>query len=54
MRTFLRRILGDRRATTTIEYALIVALMVIVSISSLTTVGQNVLNKLGPASNALQ
>jgi Flp pilus assembly pilin Flp len=53
MLSFLRRIGGDQRAVTSIEYALIVCLISTAAIGSLTTVGHTMLNFLGNTANAL-
>ena len=54
MQSFLRRLSGDQRAVTTIEYSLIVCLISTAAIGALTTVGQTMLNFLGNTANALQ
>jgi Flp pilus assembly pilin Flp len=41
MRELLIRFVGDKRATTTIEYGLITALIVVVMIAALNTLGAN-------------
>ncbi|MBV8393969.1 MAG: Flp family type IVb pilin [Alphaproteobacteria bacterium] len=53
MLSILRRLLADKRAVTSIEYALIVCLIATAAIAGMTTLGRNVLNMLGPAANAL-
>jgi Flp pilus assembly pilin Flp len=49
----LRRLYRNQRAATVIEYSLIACLISIVALGSFTTVGQKVMNMLGPAGNAL-
>ena len=49
MRPFMRRLLTDDRATTAIEYTLIVGLISIAGISVFGTLGSKVLNMLGNA-----
>lgn len=53
MRRFVRRLLGDQRAVTAIEYSLIVFLIATAAIGAFTRVGQNVMNMLGPAASAM-
>lgn len=53
MRAFTRRLCGDQRAATVIEYSLIVFLIGTAAIGALTRVGQSVLNVLGAAANAM-
>jgi len=50
---FFRRLVGSDRAATLVEYSLIVCLIACAAIGAFTTVGGSVLNRLGPASNAL-
>jgi Flp pilus assembly pilin Flp len=49
----LRRLIGDLRAVTAIEYSLIVFLIGTAGIGAMTTVGQNVMDMLGSAASAL-
>ena len=49
----LRRLLKNQRAATVIEYSLIACLISIVALGVITTVGQKVMNMLGPAGNAM-
>ena len=53
MISVLRRLLGNQRAATVIEYSLIAGLISIAAVGSMTTVGHKVMNMLGPAANAL-
>ena len=53
MRAFVRRLCGDQRAATVIEYSLIVFLIGTAAIGALTRVGQSVLNVLGIVTNAM-
>jgi Flp pilus assembly pilin Flp len=53
MLSFLRRLRGDQRAVTTIEYSLIVCLISTAAIGALTNVGQTMLAFLGNTANAL-
>ncbi len=53
MSSFLHRLIGDQRAVTAIEYSLIVFLVGTTGIGAMTSVGQNVMNVLGSAANAL-
>ncbi len=53
MLPIVRRLLADQRAVTAVEYTLIVALIASVSIGAFSAVGNNVMNMLGPAANAL-
>ena len=53
MRSFVRRLLCDRRAVTAVEYSLIVCLIATAAISAMTTLGHRVLNMLGPATNSM-
>jgi pilus assembly protein Flp/PilA len=45
MRTFIRRLLADRSGPTAIEYGLIAALIAVVTIAGLTTLGTNLNSK---------
>jgi pilus assembly protein Flp/PilA len=45
MRTFIRRLLADRSGPTAIEYGLIAALIAVVTIAGLTTLGSNLNSK---------
>jgi Flp pilus assembly pilin Flp len=54
MLSFLRRIRGDQRAVTSVEYALIVCLIGTAAIGSLSTLGRTILNLSGPVATALQ
>ncbi|UYN96701.1 MAG: Flp family type IVb pilin [Enhydrobacter sp.] len=49
----LRKLLADCKAATAIEYTLIVFLIASAAIGGMSLVGQNVLNMLGPAANAM-
>lgn len=53
MLPILRHLLIDQTAATAIEYSLIVFLIATAAIGGFTVAGQNVLNMLGPAANAL-
>lgn len=53
MSRFMCRLIDDRSAVTAVEYSLIVFLIGTTAIGAFTTVGQNVLNMLGPAASAL-
>jgi Flp pilus assembly pilin Flp len=53
MLSFLRRIRGDQRAVTSIEYALIVCLIGTTAIGAMTTLGHTLLNLSGPVASAL-
>lgn len=53
MLPILRHLLTDRTAATAVEYTLIVFLIATAAIAGFTLAGQNVLNRLGPAANAL-
>jgi Flp pilus assembly pilin Flp len=53
MLSFLRRISGDQRAVTSIEYALIICLISTVAIGAMTTLGGTILNVSGPVATAL-
>jgi Flp pilus assembly pilin Flp len=53
MISVLRRLFRSQRAATVIEYSLIACLISIVAVGTFTTVGQKVMNMLGPAANAL-
>jgi pilus assembly protein Flp/PilA len=45
MRTFIRRLLADQSGPTAIEYGLIAALIAVVTIAGLTTLGSNLNSK---------
>jgi pilus assembly protein Flp/PilA len=45
MRTFIRRLLADQSGPTAIEYGLIAALIAVVTIAGLTTLGTNLNSK---------
>ena len=47
MRSFLRRMSGNRQGATAIEYGLIAALIAVVTIAGLTTVGTTLNTKYG-------
>ena len=53
MLSFLRRLGGDQRAVTAIEYALIVCLISTVAIGAMTTLGHTLFNQAGPVAAAL-
>ena len=53
MLSFLRRIVGDRRGVTAIEYALIVFLIGTAAVGAMTTLGLTLFNLAGPVGNAL-
>ncbi len=53
MFSVLRRLLKNTRAATMIEYSLIVCLIAAVALGGMQAVGKSVLNRLGPATNAL-
>ena len=53
MLSFLRRIVGDRRGVTAIEYALIVFLIGTAAVGAMTTLGLTLFNLAGPIGNAL-
>ncbi len=53
MLSVLRHLLKNQRAATMIEYSLIVCLIACATIGAMTTLGHSVLNRLGPATNAL-
>ena len=45
MRTFIRRLLADQSGPTAIEYGLIAALIAVITIAGLTTLGTNLNSK---------
>jgi len=53
MLSFLRRLSGDQRAVTAIEYALIVCLISTAGIGAMTTLGHTLFNLSGPVAAAL-
>jgi Flp pilus assembly pilin Flp len=53
MQSFLRRLVGDQRAVTAIEYSLIVCLIGSAAIGAMTVLGHTLLNVSGPVANAL-
>jgi Flp pilus assembly pilin Flp len=53
MLSFLRRLGGDQRAVTSIEYALIVCLISTAAIGAMTALGHTILNVSGPVVTAL-
>ena len=53
MLSFLRRLLGDQRAVTAIEYALILGLISTAGIGAMTTLGRTLFNLSGPVATAL-
>jgi Flp pilus assembly pilin Flp len=53
MLLILRQLFADQSAVTAIEYTLIVALISVAAISTMTTLGQKLMNMLGPAANAM-
>ena len=53
MLSFLRRLVGDQRAVTAIEYALIVFLIGTAGVGAMTTLGHTLLNLSGPVATAL-
>jgi Flp pilus assembly pilin Flp len=53
MLSTLRRLMNDMQANTVIEYSLIALLISTVAVATMTSVGQKVLNMLGPAAIAL-
>ncbi len=53
MLSIIRRLKSDKRATTAIEYSLIVFLIATASVAAMGNLGQKVMNMLGPAANAL-
>ncbi|HZP98954.1 MAG TPA: Flp family type IVb pilin [Reyranella sp.] len=54
MLSVLRHLLRSERGVTMIEYSLIICLIACAAIGAFSAVGQSVLGRLGPASNALQ
>jgi len=53
MLLFLRRLGGDQRAVTTIEYALIVCLISTAGIGAMTTLCRTLFNLSGPVASAI-
>jgi pilus assembly protein Flp/PilA len=53
MVTFLKRILGDDDGATAIEYGLIAALISVVIISTVTSVGHSLTSTFGSVANSL-
>jgi Flp pilus assembly pilin Flp len=53
MLSFLRRLAGDQRAVTAIEYALILGLISTAGIGAMTTLGRTLFNLSGPLATAL-
>ena len=53
MLLFLRRLGGDQRAVTAIEYALIICLIGSAGIGAMTTLGHTLFNLSGPVAAAL-
>ena len=53
MLSFLSRLVGDQRAVTAIEYALIICLIGSAGIGAMTTLGHTLLNLSGPVASAL-
>jgi Flp pilus assembly pilin Flp len=53
MLSFLRRLIGNQRAVTAIEYALILGLISTAGIGAMTTLGHTLLNQSGPVATAL-
>jgi len=54
MRSFLNRFLKDQAGATAIEYGLIVALIAVVIISAVTTLGTNLNKSLSKAGSAVR
>jgi len=54
MLAFVRRLLGDQRAVTGIEYSLIVCLIACAAVGAFTSLGQHILSPLGPIAAALR
>ena len=54
MKTFASRFLSDESGATAIEYGLIVALIGVVIISAVTTLGSNLNNSLSAAGSAIK
>jgi Flp pilus assembly pilin Flp len=52
VRSLLRRIVGDQRGVTVIEYALIVFLIGTAAIGAMTTLGLSLFNLAGPVATA--
>ena len=53
MLSFLRRLGGDQRAVTAIEYALIICLISTAGIGAMTTLGHTLFNQAAPVAAAL-
>jgi Flp pilus assembly pilin Flp len=53
MLSFLRRLVGDQRAVTAIEYSLIICLIGSAAIGAMTILGHTLLNASGPVASAL-
>ena len=53
MLSFLRRLSGDQRAVTAIEYALIICLISTAGIGAMTTLGHTLFNQSAPVAAAL-
>jgi Flp pilus assembly pilin Flp len=53
MLSFLRRLGGDQRAVTAIEYALIICLISTAGIGAMTTLGHTLFNLSGPVATAI-
>jgi Flp pilus assembly pilin Flp len=53
MLLFLRRVAGDQRAVTAIEYALIICLISTAGIGAMTTLGHTLFNQSAPVAAAL-
>jgi Flp pilus assembly pilin Flp len=54
MLSFMRRLAGDQRGVTAVEYALIVCLISCVAIGAMATLGQTLFNTAGPVVTALR
>jgi Flp pilus assembly pilin Flp len=53
MQSFLRRLSGDQRAVTAIEYSLIICLIGSAAMGAMTFLGHTLLNVSGPVASAL-
>jgi pilus assembly protein Flp/PilA len=53
MTNHLKRLLSDEEGLTTVEYALLLALLVVAAITVWTTFGQTVRNKVATAGNSI-
>ena len=53
MRDYLRRFWNDEEGMTTVEYALLLVLIVVVAVTAWTTLGTNVKSKVETAGNAI-